>query len=126
MKELAKERINHVLSLLHDLNTRLDEMIETDCKCVFTQWTSLEDACTLKGINYNTVKSTWWRQPKAGEPDEIINGRRYWTKETIEEWIQIGDRDLIKYVRRFKKEIPADARQLIISTCKNYGLTVSE
>jgi hypothetical protein len=64
-------------------------------------WITLKRACSMKGVSWETVRKTPWRQPKGGEPDEIINNRVYWRPETIQEWILLGDREL---ARRYKTQ----------------------
>lgn len=64
-------------------------------------WITLKRACAMKGVSWETVRRTPWRQPNGGEPDEIINNRVYWRPETIQEWILLGDREL---ARRYKTQ----------------------
>ena len=54
-------------------------------------WFDLRSACAYKGCNYNSVKSKKEQQPSGGIADAIINGRRYWNRETIEAWIYQTD-----------------------------------
>lgn len=128
-KDVIMNQIQMVFTIMNNLEKALEQAIEIQeqkSQRTLTYWLSLEKACELKGINHNTVKSTWWRQPAAGQPDEIINGRKHWKSETVEDWLPVGDRELINYVRGFGKEIPADARQQINDTCRKHGLVVDK
>jgi len=122
-QESMKTQIEIVMKVMSNLQKSLDETLESP-RTLTQKWVDLQTACEMKGINFNTVKSVWWRQPRGGQADEIINGRRYWSATTIEEWLQIGDRHIENYIRRNGKEIPADARQQINDTCRKHGLPV--
>jgi len=50
-------------------------------------WYTLKAACLRKGTCYNSCKSLRRLQPRAGQPDALIGGRRYWRRETVEAWL---------------------------------------
>jgi hypothetical protein len=68
-------------------------------------WLDLQDACQLKGVNYNSLSNSAnaWRRPRGGVPDGILNGRAHWRPETVAEWIMQDDEDL--YLRYGGEEI---------------------
>jgi hypothetical protein len=85
------------------------------------KWVDLKRACTLKGVNYDTVKSQWYKQPKAGDPDKVLNGRKYWSKESISMWLEVGDEDLANYLMTFDKKLSSEVSKQISKNMKRLG-----
>jgi hypothetical protein len=55
------------------------------------EWYNLREACTLKGLNYNSVSSRPQYQPNRGQEDAIIAGRKRWRRKTILSWLDVTD-----------------------------------
>lgn len=66
------------------------------------RWYFLPECCSLKGIPYNSVsnKRNEWRQPRGGRPDGVLNNRKAWKRETIEEWLEQTDIELQFYKQK--------------------------
>lgn len=69
------------------------------------------EACELKGVNYNTTRTQHWSLPKGGRADKMINGSPRWSRETIQEWLEIGDEDFPDYLRKYNQPVPKKAIQ---------------
>jgi hypothetical protein len=57
-------------------------------------WFTLKEACELKNLNYKTSCNKKYLQPKRGEPDGKIGGRKVWSRKTILDWILQLDNEL--------------------------------
>jgi hypothetical protein len=58
------------------------------------EWYDLATACTLKGVNKNTLYAKPKYQPLYGKADAIICGKKRWHKETVREWLKQTDKDI--------------------------------
>ena len=67
------------------------------------RWYTLKAACEYKGVSYNTVKCSAILQPGCGKPDAIINGRKMWRAESVEEWVEVTDENIEEYISRCRK-----------------------
>lgn len=67
------------------------------------RWYNLKDACAYKGVTYSTVKASCYRQPLGGRPDALINGRKMWRAESVEEWVEVTDENIEEYICRCRK-----------------------
>jgi hypothetical protein len=72
----------------------------------FPIWIDLKRACWMKGVNYNSIKSQWWKKPCGGKPDKVINGRSHWSQQSIKKWLEVGDEELRDYLRQFEIALP--------------------
>lgn len=59
----------------------------------------------MKGVAYNSVKGVYWKKPRGGNPDGILNNRHYWRPETIREWILQTDIQLKQLYKRREKAL---------------------
>ena len=57
------------------------------------EWYNLRECCSVKGVNYNTVKSIRRHQPNQGVEDGIVCGVRMWKKDTVFKWLKQTDAD---------------------------------
>lgn len=73
-----------------------------ESKKINQKWYSLKAACLLKGCNYNTVKTNRLYQPCGGQYDVKLHGVKVWTREHIEEWVNVHDGNRTEYLQKFK------------------------
>ncbi len=59
------------------------------------QWFSLEEACTLKGLNYKTSCNKTYLQPNGGKSEAKIGGRKKYSRATVINWLTLTDENLI-------------------------------
>ena len=88
-------KVPEIADIQNQLN-RIEETVQ-DLRTEGTpqpEWYNLTDACRLKGVAYNTVKSDFKYQPNRGVIDAMINGRKMWQRKTIEQWMGETDEDL--------------------------------
>lgn len=71
-------------------------------------WYNLREACELKGVNFNTVKTRWYYKPKGGKPDTVMHGVYVWSRESIDEWIQVDDTNRAQYLAKYGFELSPD------------------
>jgi len=57
-------------------------------------WFSLKEACDLKGLNYKTSCNRKSLQPNHGQPENIVGGRKVFSRETLIRWMVMSDREL--------------------------------
>lgn len=89
------------LDAVEDLEKIVREMVAAMVQTAGRQrWYNLKDACEYKGVTYGTVKCDSYRQPLGGRPDALINGRKMWKSESIEEWLDITDENIEEYIAR--------------------------
>jgi len=87
--------IPEINTLIHTVSQLERRIAEIEDKFNPNQeWFSLKEACSLKGLNYNTVSSRLRLQPNKGQEDAIIAGRRRWRRETILKWLNETDHDI--------------------------------
>jgi hypothetical protein len=60
------------------------------------EYYDLKEACSLKGINYDSISNTKYAylQPNNGIPDKEFVGRKRWHRTTIEVWLHQCDTEL--------------------------------
>ena len=63
------------------------------------EWYDLKTACSLKGVNKNTLYSKPKYQPNFGKADAILCGKKCWHKDTIREWLNQVDEDIPEIFR---------------------------
>ena len=85
---------------IDELSEKVDDLIErvrsVESKIDPQQaWFTLMEACRLKGVKHNSVKSRPRLQPNHGKEDGIISGRKRWRRETIMNWIPLTDDNLL-------------------------------
>jgi len=61
----------------------------------FRAFYTLQEACSLKGVNTKTCQNKRWLMPSGGKPDAVVGGRNVWTRETVQEWINKDDQTLL-------------------------------
>jgi hypothetical protein len=114
---------NRLLTSIEQLNLDIQQQSDIHIAAAVTpKWYSLKMACGLKGVSYDTVKSQWWKQPNAGIPDKILNGRKHWRAESIQEWLEVGDSDIEKYVRDRGHQVPNEALKQIRKNLERIGI----
>ena len=77
--------------LIEEIRSAVREELQQSQSC--REWYTLADACSRKGVCYNSVKSNHALQPKKGQADARIGGRRYWHRSTVVTWLGEVDRD---------------------------------
>lgn len=66
------------------------------------QWYDLEACYNLRGVGaFSTFKNNRWYQPKGGIPDDIVQGRHAWSRETVAEWLTYTDKTLPEYHKKY-------------------------
>lgn len=68
-----------------------------------SQWYNDQQCWELKGgCSLSTYRSNRFYQCKGGIPDDYVGGRKVWSRESVMEWIKIGDNDLEAYHAKYK------------------------
>jgi len=99
--EVRIPEIEEIMEKLKTIESAIEEikrMIKPD-----QVWYDLKSACSLKGLNYNTVISNPRYQPNFGIPDAVICGRKRWRRETILKWLEATDDCLEEALKRHLK-----------------------
>ena len=67
------------------------------------KWYDLETCYKLRGVGaFSTFKNTRWYQPKGGIPDDYVQGRHAWSRETVAEWLACcTDKLLPEYHKKY-------------------------
>lgn len=72
-----------------------------DCNLT-AQWYDLETCFNLRGVGaFSTFKNNRWYQPKGGIPDDIVQGRHAWSRDTVAEWLTYTDKTLLDYHKKY-------------------------
>ncbi len=71
-----------------NLGKSLDELVPNKI------WFTLKEACELKNLNYKTSCNRTWLQPRKGQADRTIGGKKVWARSTILEWVVQTDEDI--------------------------------
>ena len=58
------------------------------------RWVTLREASELKGICLKTLQNRRALQPNKGQEEGIVGGKRRWTRETVEAWLNQTDAEL--------------------------------
>ena len=93
--------VNVTLSAIDDLSEAVKELVAQQLTA--PRWYTLRAACEYKGVSYNTVKCSAILQPGCGKADAIINGRKMWRAESVEEWVEVTDENIEEYICRCRK-----------------------
>lgn len=59
-------------------------------------WFTLKEACELKNVSYKTVCNKTYLQPNRGTPDAYIGTRKQFRRETILEWLDMTDDEILR------------------------------
>lgn len=94
--------LGKLLQLLPEaINTFKQAVISRDYKLT-AQWYDLEACYNLRGVGaFSTFKNYRWYQPKGGIPDDIVQGRHAWSRETVAEWLTYTDKMLPEYHKKY-------------------------
>jgi hypothetical protein len=94
--------LGKLLQLLPEaIDTFRQIQILKDCNLT-ARWYDLKTCFSLRGVgSFLTFKNNRWYQPKGGIPDEIIQGRHAWSRETVAEWLTYTDKTLADYHKKY-------------------------
>ena len=95
---LKKEDLSGLLKRLDQMEERVKKIEE---KRGEKEYYNLIEACRLKNVSYKSLTTAKYRhnRPNNGIADKIFNNRDYWSRETIEHWLQQDDKDLLTQLR---------------------------
>lgn len=93
--------VEKLLKMLPDVVTLFKQAVERDNRLV-SEWYDLESCFNLRGGGaFSTFKNVRWYQPKGGIPDEIVQGRHVWSRESVAEWLTYTDKNLAQYHKKY-------------------------
>lgn len=82
-----------------------DTNLTSDSQSLKTQeYYTLKDAVALKygtTVSYSTVKTNYLLMPCCNTNYIVSAGKRMWKKEIIEEWLEIQDKDIPNYAKKY-------------------------
>ena len=59
------------------------------------RWFTLKECAELKGINYKTLCNRKELQPKKGQEDARLGGRKMFSRDTLISWLDQTDEDIL-------------------------------
>lgn len=80
------------------------DKVEKDFESKFSsQWYNDKQCWEIKGgMSLSTYRSNRFYQCKGGIPDAKVGGRNVWSRESVMEWVKIGDDGLVAYHAKYK------------------------
>lgn len=96
---LQEERTLRELHELREGMQKLLSMIVTNSE--LPEWVTLDQACSAKGLNKNTVKCNPYLRPGAGNPkmQRHCGGRLVFNRdEVVIPWLSVTDENLMEYL----------------------------
>lgn len=96
---LQEERSLRELQELKEGMQKILSMVVTHSE--LPEWVTLEQACSVKGLNKNTVKCNPYLRPGAGNPtmQRHCGGRLVFNRdEVVIPWLSVTDENLLEYL----------------------------
>lgn len=94
--------IEKLLEMLPDVVTIFKAAAAIKDHGLTARWYDLETCYRLRGAGaFSTFKNTRWYQPKGGIPDDYVQGRHVWSRETVAEWLTFTDKTLPEYHKKY-------------------------
>ena len=94
--------LGKLLQLLPEAINTFKQAASVQNNQLTAQWYDLEACYNLRGVGaFSTFKNNRWYQPKGGIPDDIVQGRHAWSRETVAEWLTYTDRTLSEYHKKY-------------------------
>ena len=91
-----------LLKLLPEAISTLKQVAIVKDYTLTARWYDLETCYNLRGAGaFSTFKNNRWYQPKGGIPDEIVQGRHVWSRDTVAEWLSYTDKTLPEYHKKY-------------------------
>ena len=93
MEQSTSAKLVELLQRVEALLNRISA--ERDDVPLNQKWYSLDEACALKGTCPKTARNQPWLQPNGGQPDGVVGRKRRWRRETVREWLEQTDEELL-------------------------------
>lgn len=93
------EKLLEILPLAVELCQRVIAQRDSS---LTAKWYDLETCFALRGGGaFSTFRKNRFYQPKGGIPDAKVQGRYVWSKETVQEWLELTDDELEAYHKKY-------------------------
>ena len=97
--ELVIPEIKLILDELSELKNKVQE----EKNSLNQYWYNDEQCWNLKGgMALSTYRTNRFYQVKGGIPDAYVGGRKVWSRESVQEWLPLSDKELMEYHLKYK------------------------